>query len=407
MIKQLRRKFIWSTMAVLLLFFIIIMCLLNVLFNVLGYHQNISLLRQLTLVPWAEAPALSEDLADHPAKEVLDENSNINPIYIANLTPDGALENWITLNSDAAPSSQLISIIENTLSDNPSEQTQRVDDYLYTIGEQPSGTYVAVMDTSNSVESAMIQRLYVLSLLISLLCLVLLYPICYFLSRWVTRPTEQAFTQQKQFISDAGHELKTPLSIISINAKVLEKEVGQSKHMDYIQSEIGRMHRLISQLLTLAKMEGNPMQTVKTTFSLSDAIFQVALPFESVAFEKHITFDLDVAEDIMTTGQSDQIAQVAIILLDNAFKYTKDTVRISLKKQGKHKVLEVYNNGAPINQEELPYIFQRFYRCDKSRTSAEGYGLGLSIAKSIVDAHHGTIDAHSVDTRGVCFRVVL
>ncbi len=407
MIKQLRQQFIWYTMGILLLFFVVIMCLLNVLFNVLGYHQNISLLRQLTLVPWAEAPVLSEDLeANHPARDVLNNKMDISPIYIANITPDGTVGNWMTLNGDMEPSQALVETIETALLSN-TDQAQRVGNYLYAVGEQPGGIYVAVMDTANSVESAMIQRLYLLSLLICLVCLILLYPICYYLSRWVTRPTEKAFVQQKQFVSDAGHELKTPLSIISINANVLQSQMGHSKHMDYIQSEIKRMHHLISQLLTLARMEGNPMEQMKTSFSLSDAIFQVALPFESIAFEKRIAFDMDIDEEITTLGHQEQIAQVAIILLDNAFKYTKDTVRISLKKQGKHKVLEVYNNGAPINQEDLPHIFQRFYRCDKSRTSAQGYGLGLSIAKTIVDAHHGTISVHSADTQGVCFRVVL
>ncbi|WP_409967852.1 HAMP domain-containing sensor histidine kinase [Bengtsoniella intestinalis] len=407
MIKRLRRQFIFTTMTILVLFVVVMMLLLNVLFHIMGYQQNLSLLRQLSVMPWGELPAVSEEVsAASPIAELLGEGANNSALYVAQLSGDGTLENWIVINGDGEPSADLINTIQQAIS-TTTDATYHQGDYLYVRNGQLDGEYVAVMDVSNSVESMMVSRLYTTSLLICLLCLVVLYPICVFLSRWVTRPTEKAFTQQKQFISDAGHELKTPLSIISINAKVLEQQVGQSKHMDYIQSEIGRMHRLISQLLTLAKMEGNPMQGVKTIFPLSDTIFQVALPFEGVAFERNITYDMDIDEEIMATGNQDQIAQVAIILLDNAFKYTGDTVKISLKKQGKHKVLEVYNNGAPIDQEELPYIFQRFYRCDKSRTSAEGYGLGLSIAKSIVDAHHGTIDAHSVDREGVCFRVVL
>lgn len=407
MIKQLRKRFIWTTMGVLATFFVIIMILLNILFRSLGYQQNMSLLRQLCRASWSEEVLSQPNLpSGHPMEALRNENQDTNPIYIALLTPDGTLTDWLTINGNSEPPEALVERISQAVT-NSDEPSQQVGDYLYARNFQPDGEYVAVMDTSNSAESLLAQRLYQTSLLVCLVCLVLLYPICVFLSRSVTRSAERAFVRQKQFISDAGHELKTPLSIISINANVLQRQVGESKHMGYIQSEIDRMHRLISQLLTLAKVEDGGAPIIKAPFSLSDALFQVALPFESVAFENHITFDMDIDENLTAVGQGEQITQVAAILLDNAFKYAKDEVRISLKKTGKHCVFEVQNNGSVISQEDLPHIFERFYRCDKSRTCADGYGLGLSIAKSIVDHHGGTITAHADSAQGTTFRVTL
>lgn len=407
MIQQLRKRFIWTTMGILATFFVIIMILLNMLFRSWGYQQNITLLRQLSRASWSEEILTQPNLpSGHPVEELRKENQAANPIYIAILTPEGNLTNWLTINGNSEPPDALVASISQAVTESD-EPSQQVGEYLYARSFQPDGEYVAVMDTSNSAESVLVQRLYVTSILVCLVCLFLLYPICVFLSRSVTASAERAFVQQKQFISDAGHELKTPLSIISINANVLQSQVGESKYMHYIQSEIVRMHRLISQLLTLAKVEDGGAPAIQSMFSLSDMLFQIALPFESVAFEGNIAYEMDIDEHLNLVGQSEQIAQVAAILLDNAFKYAKNEVGISLKKVGKHCVLEVYNNGAPIASEDLPHLFERFYRCDKSRTSSDGYGLGLSIAKSIVDKHGGTITAHSGEGQGTKFRVTL
>ena len=228
------------------------------------------------------------------------------------------------------------------------------------------------------------------------------------LSKWLIRPVQDAFDRQKQFISDASHELKTPLSVISANADVLADEIGTNTYLSYIQEEAKRMNHLVQDLLTLTRLENNTIEPLES-FDLGQLVLQSALPFESTVFEAGKTLQLNVKEDIAFTGYPDKIRQLIGILLDNAIKYSNEGGLISLTLSAcrGNPVLEVFNTGRGIPAEEHTNIFERFYRIDPCRCRNSGsYGLGISIAHSIATLHNAKIVVDSEPGEYVRFKII-
>ncbi|MGN0584073.1 MAG: sensor histidine kinase [Ruminococcus sp.] len=222
--------------------------------------------------------------------------------------------------------------------------------------------------------------------------------VSFYLSKFVTAPATKALEREKQFISDASHELKTPISAIILNAQAMTATEETGKHLRNILSEAERMNTLIKKLLTLACLDEAEYCMEKRKFSLSESCEEILLPFESLAFENNIDFTYDIAENIYYSGICDDIKQVISVLLDNAFKYTpeKGQIKVTLHRKNYRPVLTVYNTGEGISEEALPHIFDRFYCCEKSRnTHTNSFGLGLSIAKAIMVAHGGDLYAES------------
>ena len=276
--------------------------------------------------------------------------------------------------------------------------------------EKPYGYYVAMMDSSQGLETLFSRHLLKAMAILGVPILLVVILISIFLSKLILRPAVAAFEKQKQFISDAGHELKTPLAAISVNAAVLQDELGENKYMDCIRSEAERMQGLIRQMLDVACLEDGaetPEQRIR--FSLSEVVYQSALPFESMAFEQNIRYTMEIPEGCGYTGDPARIRQLMAILLDNAFKYGRSggEVSVKLQREGRRFVIEVYNTGQGISREDLPHIFERFYRCDKARPGNGSYGLGLAIAQSIVQGCRGTLTAESEYGAWARFRVTL
>ena len=250
---------------------------------------------------------------------------------------------------------------------------------------------------------------------VGLLMLIILYFTSRFFANRSIAPVREAFDKQKQFIADASHELKTPLTIINTNADVLlsnsDDTIGnQAKWLQYIKSETQRMTRLTNDLLYLTEMDDSRTGMIYSKFNMSDAVENIILTMEAVIFEKNISFDYNIEPELTVLGNSEQIKQVVMILLDNAVKYTnpKGAVTVSLKKQNNDVLLSVSNTGEGIAAEHLTRIFDRFYRTDNSRARKQGgYGLGLAIAKSIIDQHKGRIYAKSTAGESTTFHVLL
>lgn len=264
--------------------------------------------------------------------------------------------------------------------------------------------------TDKSAELDMLKQLTRTTLVIGAISFVLLSILSFFLSKKSIEPIKVAFEKQKQFVSDASHELKTPLTIISANADVLSEEIGQNKWLTYIKSQAERMNVLVNDLLNLTRLENNSSDFVRTDFNLSQAIINTALPFECQAFESNKKFDVDVEDGIMLNGSENHIKQMAVIFIDNALKYSNDggTVQIMLKRQGDKKVLSIYNTGAGVHEDEVDKIFERFYRSDDSRCrTTGGYGLGLAIAKSIIDKHKFKVTVNNTENESICFSVIM
>jgi signal transduction histidine kinase len=229
------------------------------------------------------------------------------------------------------------------------------------------------------------------------------------LSKWLIRPVQDAFDRQKQFISDASHELKTPLSVISANADVLADEIGTNTYLSYIQEEVKRMNHLVQDLLTLTRLENNTIEPLDS-FDLGQLVLQSALPFESTAFEAGKTLQLNVKEDIAFTGYPDKIRQLIGILLDNAIKYSGDNpvVEISAYTRSGYTYISIKDNGIGIPTGEHKRIFDKFYRITTGdRYATSGYGIGLYYVQSVVRRHGGSIALDSAPGRGTLFTLKL
>ena len=233
-----------------------------------------------------------------------------------------------------------------------------------------------------------------------------------FLANWALRPVELAWQQQRQFIADASHELKTPLTVILANIGILQSHradtiEAQLKWVEYTKQEAIHMKKLVDDLLFLAKSDDGSARILYADFNLSDAVWSSLLPFESIAYEQGLTLNSEIEPNLFMKGDESQLKQLVVILLDNACKYAKGNGAITLLlKSAQDRVrLSVNNTGEPIPKEQLPHIFERFYRADDGARDRKqgGYGLGLAIAKSIVASHHGRISVTSDSVHGTTF----
>jgi signal transduction histidine kinase len=256
-----------------------------------------------------------------------------------------------------------------------------------------------------TVEHTLLRRLIFILLLVGLAALTITFVIILYSANRAIKPIEESYNKQKQFVADASHELKTPLTTINTNIDVLlshgdSRISDEKKWLLYIKSEVERMTKLTNDLLYLARLDHNDNNVIFDKTSFSDAIENVILTMEAVVFEKDIQLYYDISPDIYVYSSSEQLKQLVMILLDNAIKYTsqKGNINIRLVNEPKSSsaVLTVKNTGSGIDKEDLKQIFERFYRSDKSRArNSGGYGLGLAIAKAIVETSKGTISADS------------
>ena len=287
-------------------------------------------------------------------------------------------------------------------------KTGMIDSLQFYKMEKANGTVLVFTDKASELD--MLGQLTKTTILIGCISLLFIAILVIFLSKVSIAPVKKAFDKQKQFVSDASHELKTPLTIISTNADVLSGEIGENRWLSYIKSQTGRMSLLVNDLLNLTRIENNTADVTFADFDLSHAILNTALPFECQAFEANKKFELDIQEGLTINASERHIKQMAAIFIDNAIKHSgaNGEIKISLVRLGDKKVLSVYNTGSSIPESEREKIFERFYRSDASRArSTGGYGLGLAIAKSIIDMHKFKVNIASADGESVCFSVIM
>ncbi len=287
-------------------------------------------------------------------------------------------------------------------------------DLQYQLQKQSEGSLKIAFADLSSRNSSM-GSLLLTSLLVGCGGLLAFLAISLFLSDWVLRPVAQAWTQQRQFVADASHELKTPLTVILANTDILLAHAEdpietQRKWIEHTRDEAQRMKTMVEDLLFLARSDASPQPHMHTAFDLSDVAWSCLLPFEPVAFEQGVTLESEVMPELTLVGDAAKLKQLIVILLDNACKYagTSGVVTFALEQVADKVRIRVNNTGEPIAPEHLPHLFERFYRTDKARARTEGgYGLGLSIAERIVTEHKGRILVESDAAHGTTFTVVL
>lgn len=264
------------------------------------------------------------------------------------------------------------------------------DSLAYYRADKDGYTLVTFMDNTVINENAATLLRY--TLIFGAAAIVVFFFLSVYIAKRIVRPLEDSFEKQKRFISDAGHELKTPVSVVSANAELLAREVGENQWLANIRYENERMGELVTQLLELARTESAAMQTERV--DLSRLAAGETLPFECVAFEKGLMLESDLAPDIFVEGDGGRLKQLVSILLDNAVSHAEGgTVKITLSKERSHAVLSVTNEGAALTSTQREHLFDRFYRIDEARSAdSNHYGLGLAIAKAICDAHRGHIE---------------
>lgn len=282
-----------------------------------------------------------------------------------------------------------------------SDATGIIDNLVYYRMDKGGYTLVSFMD--NTIIRESMNTLFRYTLIFGGVAIIALYFLAAYLANKIVTPLEKSYQKQKQFISDAGHELKTPVSVVSANAELLSREIGDNQWLANIQYENERMGKLVGQLLELARTENVTPQM--EYLDLSRLVAGGVLPFESVAFENGLTLNSQIADGIISLGNSTQLSQLVSILVDNAIRHSQNgkEVLISLTHTRSNAVLSVINDGEPIPQEQMTQLFERFYRADEARNGEDKhYGLGLAIAKAIVEAHHGKIEVFCSDGK-VCF----
>ena len=391
--KELRNKFVLVTMT--------LMCLVFGIFFIVNHfrQQYWFNLETYQFVRWITQSGVLLNDASDSGKELIENNDEYNAI-IAVIVSD---------NGDVLEKDYIAGTGKHTLSDRilqtviaKGETVWKVGSYIYDIRQLPDSERLIVMVDTRDGSNTPLRILSSFLLILAGAAVLLLITV--YLSRFVTKPAKAAMEREKQFISDASHELKTPLGAISINAQALRATHADNKHIRNIISESSRMSRLIERLLTLSRIDENA-DVPKTVFSLSSCAEEMALTYESVAYDKKIGYTYDVQDTISFYGNEDDFRQLTAILIDNAIKHTNagNQIHISLTEQSGVIKLIVENTGSTIPQEDLPHIFERFYQSSHSR-SGNSFGLGLAIAKAVTERNNGSITVTS-SAEKTCFTV--
>ena len=381
MLKKLRVRFVCINMAIVLV-------MLSVIFGTVLHFTRSSLA--------AETRSMMQSVAADPMRlNWPGASSSRLPYFTVRFTPFNEVRVSGTSFYDLSDADTLQAIVDSAVETGGDFGYISEYNLRYYRTSRHGAEYIIFVDVSS--ENATMRNLVKLCVFIGLASTAGFLAISILLARWAVKPVDRAWIQQRQFVSDASHELKTPLTVILTNAELLQDssygEAERSRFSDNILTMATQMRGLVEGLLDLARVDNKAVRTTFEELDLSSLTEEAVLPFEPVFFEKGLTLETEIESGIRCRGSARYLRQVAEILLDNACKYAAPgTVRLKLEKQGhSHCLLSVASPGAPLSAQERKDIFKRFYRADKVRGSDGGYGLGLAIAESVVADHGGKI----------------
>ena len=431
MIKRLRRNFLLAAMASVIAVIVVIVAVMNIANYINSDTEADALLELLTENngsfgqpsdkpggdippgsdrqerPTGETPPEKRDGAEHKPEKKLDSR--------ASLTAETPYETrffTVILKDSGEPYSIDTGKIAAVTADDALEMARRLKDagsvtgyegvYKYLASSKKDGTLYVFVDRSRSLRS--VRDFALISVLVALGACAAVFVLAFIFSGIAIKPIAESYEKQKKFITNAGHELKTPLAVINSCTEVIELEQGESKWTKGIATQTERLSQLTKDLVALARMDEGGAQLTIEEFSLSETAEEVIDPFMLMAEHKGLPFTADIQEGVICKGDRNALAQLCSILADNAVKYTPEGGKIlfSLKRKGKHITLSSENTAENVSKGAHPELFDRFSRGDSSHSSdTPGYGIGLSMAQAIVTAHGGRIEAFGKDGKSL------
>lgn len=404
MIHRLRRNFIAIAMLSTLVVLTIIIGSLNII-NYINLLQQADEILTVLSENDASFPDYSTNTEDLPSSFNVETPFNTR-FFSVTIDNDLNVSNVDTKQITAIDDSTAIEYASNVIMTN--NTSGFYDNYRYKVVEDDSSYMVIFVDENKELNS--FHQVLFTSIMISLIGFAAVSILIIIFSKRVFEPVEESYHKQKQFITDASHELKTPLTIISANIDVLEMVNEENNWTDSIRHQISRLTTMVNQMVSLSRIDEIEELTNLVDFSLSDTLQECIDPFYEVATSQHKELLVDIENQCNYKGDQNMMKQMINLIMDNAFKYSNDngTIKIQLKKTNKHYLLTFYNTTNEIPQGNLDQIFERFYRLDASRNSKTGgSGIGLSIVKSIVDVHKGSIHAKSEDGKSMLIEIKL
>ncbi len=389
MLKRLRLKFVIINMTIVSAMLCVIFGLLYHFTRVDLEQENLAMMRAIASFPAIDRPGRP----DQPPEQVR------LPYFTLQIGADGAVSAFGGGYYDLSDTAFLQTLADEVRR-SPGD-TGVLEEYnlrFCRVGT-PMGVRLVFSDISS--ERSTLDSLVRTCLFIGALSFLAFLGLSLLLARWAVKPVELAWRQQRQFVADASHELKTPLAVITTNAELLQngEQAGPAGH---ILSTAQQMRALVEGLLDLARADGGTEAAPMAQVDLSALVEEAVLPFEPVFFERELTLTTHIQPGLTVWGQDGQLRQAVDILLDNARKYAlpPSAVYLHLVRAGHNRcLLTVDNRAHPLSPEELENIFKRFYRTDSARSRDGSFGLGLAIARQIVSAHRGRIWAESREER--------
>ncbi len=412
MIKRLQRKFIISAMAAVTIVLSIIMIIINSVNHVNIIKSANNLLNILEdnngVFPMEEKDnphAEDKDEKKPPKMDISKETPFQTRYFTVEITPEGNVYR-IDTGKIAAISTETAKEYALELY-NQNKTEGRRDCYIYRANSSSNGnTMYIFLNVENDLKN--FYTFLWSSIAVSIIGIVFVLILIVVFSKRIVSPMAQSYEKQKTFITDASHEIKTPLAVIEANTEVVEIENGESQWTRSNKEQISRLSELTEKLVFLAKMDEERNIFVMTEFSLSKLAQEITEGFNGMAKAQNKKYTVSIDSDIDVKADEKAIKQLLSILIENAFKYSdrEGNIAVTVKKNGKYKEIEVRNTADNLKKGDLSILFERFYRLDSSRNSnTGGSGIGLSIAKAIAEAHKGKIKAYSLDGKEIVLKV--
>ena len=443
MIQTLQKRFILTAMIAISVFVLVLLSIINGANAYSTYRQNRDILQELCEnaarggtasgypggervaavmssdtdgaafadATWTEAPP-PESSERHFSWFGVDLTDNYRMSAVYFVVTSGEYENTLLIDTSRIPvgSEQEAREIARSVIDK-GEESGRVGDYRFLSADKADGSGKVYIFHDISYQRYAVVRVAYTSLLVGILCIEVMYFFVRVLARKSIAPIAKNIERQKQFITDAGHELKTPVAIIMANTEAMELCTGETKWSRNIREQAQRLSGLTQNLLTLAKIDETTFMESVDRVSLTGTVNSVTDMFMEPAALKHILIEGDVAEDVVITANPDMMTRLISTLMDNAVKYASEdsTIHITLKKADNGAVFVIKNHCDELPNCEPEKLFDRFYRADAARTQKKGggYGIGLSAAQAIVELHKGAISVKYEPENVIAFTVKL